>query len=117
MILSKKILLVIAGLSINILSVAQQTKIKSATDNYRAVHWDTEDGLSRGTVECMLKDTKGFLWAGTQYGLNRFDGSRWKNYFADSISSATIIGNNIESIKEDSLHNIWIGTDKGLSRY
>jgi hypothetical protein len=72
---------------------------------------------------------KVFLWISTGYGLNRFDGSRFKNYFAGSHNNATIsdggrsdlgvqaFGNYIGTLKEDSLHNIWIGTDVGLQRY
>ena len=66
----------------------------------------------------MIKDINGFLWVGTSFGLNRFDGGRFKKYFADKTKkNKTIVGNVIEGLIEDSLHNIWIGTDKGLSCY
>ncbi len=86
-------------------------------NNYRSVHWDVEHGLSNGIVSCMIKDVNGFLWMGTSYGLNRFDGSTFKNYFAEEKSKHTIPDNNILKLIEDSLHNIWIGSPKGLSRY
>jgi len=65
----------------------------------------------------MLKDVNGFLWIGTRFGSNRFDGSTFKNYFAGKNNKKAIIGDQIEKLIEDSLHNIWIGTNNGLSRY
>ena len=88
------------------------------TEKFRAVHWGLDDGLSQGEVYSMIKDINGFLWIATPFGLNRFDGSNFKKYIADKPkSNKTIIGNGITSLKEDTLHNIWIGTDKGLSVY
>jgi len=65
----------------------------------------------------MRKDVNGFLWIGTKIGLNRFDGSIFKTYYHDPKNKHTIAGNSILGLTEDSLHNIWIGTDRGLSRY
>ena len=86
-------------------------------ETYRAIPWDVEQGLSLGSVRCMLKDVKGFLWIGTPFGLNRFDGSHFTNYFPDKNKSGTINSPYVLSLVEDSLHHIWIGTRKGLSRY
>ena len=127
--LFKKILLFITVYSIANFSIAQAPGIENTKNNYRAVQWNIEDGLSVAGSSCMLKDVKGFLWISTGYGLNRFDGSRFKNYFAASHNNATIsdggrsdqgvqaFGNFILTLREDSLHNIWIGTDAGLQRY
>ncbi len=38
------------------------------------------DGMSSRNVNCFLQDSKGFLWIGTNNGLNRFDGTRFKTY-------------------------------------
>jgi len=86
-------------------------------ETYRAIPWDVEQGLSIGGRNCMLKDKNGFLWIGTNVGLNRFDGNHFTNYFSDKNKSGTIISDLIFGLIEDSLHNIWIGTQKGLSRY
>jgi ligand-binding sensor domain-containing protein len=86
-------------------------------ETYRAIPWDVEQGLSIGGENCMLKDINGFLWIGTNVGLNRFDGNHFTNYFPDKNKSGTIISDYILSLVEDSLHHIWIGTHKGLSRY
>ena len=62
---------------------------------YRAVNWGLDEGLSQGLVYTMIKDVNGFLWVGTSFGLNRFDGSTFKKYIADKTKkSKTIIGNN-----------------------
>ncbi len=94
-----------------------QSKDGRIESKYRAINWGIENGLSQAETWCMLKDINGFLWIGTRFGLNRFDGSVFKNYFAGKNRNDEIIGNFIISLIEDSLRNIWLGTDKGLSRY
>jgi signal transduction histidine kinase/ligand-binding sensor domain-containing protein len=101
-------------------SVAQQRKMEIKPDQYRAVNWTVQDGLSAYNMHAMIKDSKGFLWIGsTSQGgeLCRFDGARFKKYFPDPQKSGTINSDYIQSFEEDSLHNIWIGTGKGISRY
>src|SRR5688572_174160 len=94
-------------------SFAQLAINNNAQEKYRSVHWGLDEGLSQGEVYSMIKDINGFLWIATPFGLNRFDGSSFKKYFADKTKkNKTIIGNDIMGLKEDSLHNIWIGTDK-----
>ena len=99
-------------------SFSQLQKIKTKPGQYRAVNWGLDEGLSSTWVTAMIKDVNGFLWIGTGFGLNRFDGSRFKKYFADKTKkNKTVPGNGINGLIEDSLHNIWIGTVKGLSCY
>jgi len=88
-----------------------------AQEKYWAVHWGMNEGLSLDLNNVMLKDLNGFLWIGSPQALNRFDGSNFKQYFPDKNKPGTIIGSSIHNLIEDSLHNIWIGTEKGLSRY
>ena len=71
-------------------------------------------------MHAMIKDSKGFLWIGVGgpwRGLCRFDGAVFKKYIPDPQKSGTINSDYIQSFEEDSLHNIWIGTGKGISRY
>ncbi|CAN5116097.1 hypothetical protein BH11BAC5_BH11BAC5_16070 [soil metagenome] len=97
-------------------SFAQQ--VKKTGEKFRAVNWGLSDGLSHARVYHMLKDVNGFLWIGTQGALSRFDGSVFTNYYYDPKKSGTInAGNTDGGLVEDSLHNIWIGTDKGVYRY
>lgn len=76
-----------------------------------------QEGLSQTTVTCVLKDYKGIIWIGTQMGLNRFDQYELKNYFYDSYSLNSLPDNDVCFLQEDSLLNLWIGTQEGLSIY
>ncbi|MGB3606719.1 MAG: two-component regulator propeller domain-containing protein [Psychroserpens sp.] len=81
-------------------------------------HYGLEDGLSQITVRSLLKDSNGFLWLGTQDGLNRFDGTSFKVYKNRKNDSLSISGNFINALVEDNKGNIWIGTnDNGISIY
>ncbi|MEQ8469665.1 MAG: histidine kinase [Marinoscillum sp.] len=77
-----------------------------------------EDGLAGNSVKCMMVDSRGFLWIGTNVGLNRYDGYDFKIYQFDPEDATTISGNSINSILEDRNGNIWIGTESaGLNRF
>ena len=98
--------------------VAQQRLKEIKPDQYRAINWSMEDGLSGNLANVMIKDVKGFLWVGNIGGeLCRFDGANFKKYIPDPHKSGAINSGGIWAFVEDSLNNIWIGTQKGLSRY
>ena len=98
-------------------SYCQSPRNDITQNNYRAVFWTVADGISLAKKNIMLKDINGFLWIVSPIGLNRFDGSTFKVYHPDKNSSGKIGGSYTFSLVEDSLHNIWVGTNKGLSRY
>jgi len=78
----------------------------------------TKNGLSQSVVTSILQDSKGFIWVGTQDGLNRYDGYSFKIFKTKKSVSNSISGNYIQAICEDRNGNIWIGTkDKGLNKY
>ena len=117
MMLLKKIIFLLAGCFANCFSFAQPAKNVSIENKYQSISWGTDHGLSVGGITSMLKDKYGFLWIGTNVALNRFDGSRFTNYFPDKNKKGAINSGNIRGIIGDSLGNIWIGTSMGLSRY
>ncbi|MGD2086776.1 MAG: two-component regulator propeller domain-containing protein [Candidatus Aminicenantes bacterium] len=82
-------------------------------DNIRFKRISKEQGLSQVTVNCILQDSKGFLWFGTQEGLNRYDGYEFKSYKHDPEDSTTISDSYIWCITEDKSGILWIGTNDG----
>ena len=80
--------------------------------------FSTEDGLSQATARAIAQDSSGFLWIGTQDGLNRFDGHGFTIYRHDRDDPHSIAQNHIWSIVPDSDGDLWIATQGGgLSRY
>jgi len=89
--------------------------LKAVTFSFR--HYKAEDGLTSNTVRSIIQDRSGFIWFGTEDGLNRFDGHTFKEY-RSSKSSTNFMGSNyVSALLEDSKGNIWIGTDDGVSVY
>lgn len=77
----------------------------------------SEQGLSNNMIKCVLQDYRGFIWLGTQDGLNRYDGYTVKIYQSTSGDTNSIIDNYILSLLEDRDSILWIGTINGLNRY
>ncbi len=73
-------------------------------------HLTTKQGLSQSAVMCVFQDHEGFIWLGTQDGLNRFDGYTVKVFKNDPADSSSLGDNFIVSIAEDSANTLWIGT-------
>src|SRR6056297_1476953 len=69
--------------------------------------YSIELGLSESVAHTMVQDEKGFIWVGTGYGLNRFDGQRFKQYYEeDGLSN-----NRVNSLYQNNKGRIWVGTD------
>ncbi|MCB0283723.1 MAG: hypothetical protein KDF60_14145 [Calditrichaeota bacterium] len=78
--------------------------------NLRFDKLSSKDGLSQNTVSSILQDSKGYMWFGTQSGLNRYDGYSFKVYSDLTNKNNPYDSKNITSMKEDINGNIWIGT-------
>jgi len=77
-----------------------------------------EEGLSQSVGTCIIQDSRGFMWVGTQDGLNKYDGYRFTTYRYDQTNPWSISGNYIRCLFEDSAGNLWVGTDQhGLNKY
>ncbi len=74
-------------------------------------------GLSQSHINCIKQDKTGFIWFGTNGGLNRFDGSEFKIFLHDIYDSTSISNNIINCIFEDKNGLLWIGTQNGLNVY
>jgi signal transduction histidine kinase/ligand-binding sensor domain-containing protein len=76
--------------------------------------WETDAGLPQNTVNALVETRDGFLWLGTNAGLSRFDGLRFRNFgLQDGLRSVQIT-----ALAEDAAGALWIGTvGGGVSRY
>jgi signal transduction histidine kinase/ligand-binding sensor domain-containing protein len=81
-------------------------------------HLQTANGLSHNKVNCILRDREGFVWVGTDDGLNRYDGLQCKVFRNSDMTASVIAGNIIRDLYEDADGLIWIATaDGGLNCY
>jgi ligand-binding sensor domain-containing protein/signal transduction histidine kinase len=81
-------------------------------------HISIEQGLSQSSVHVIFQDHRGFLWFGTQDGLNRFDGYNFKAFKPEPSNPNSISNGWITDIVEDQDGYLWIGTSlAGVNRY
>ncbi|MGD9317051.1 MAG: two-component regulator propeller domain-containing protein, partial [Anaerolineae bacterium] len=76
-------------------------------------HFSIEQGLSQSVVPSILQDSRGFMWFGTQDGLNRFDGYEFVVYKHDPEDPDSLGGNFVQALNEDTSGTLWIGTNGG----
>ncbi|MGD0755863.1 MAG: two-component regulator propeller domain-containing protein [Bacteroidales bacterium] len=80
-------------------------------------HLTVDDGLSSNRIRCIYKDSKDYLWIGTDVGLDKFDSYQVKKYrHADNIPGS-ISSDILTCVYEDREENLWIGTYDGLNLY
>jgi diguanylate cyclase (GGDEF)-like protein len=72
-----------------------------------------EDGLSQTTVLCTFQDSRGFMWFGTEDGLNRYDGLSFKTYKYDPADSGSLPNSKVWAVVEDGQGDLWVGTEGG----
>jgi signal transduction histidine kinase/ligand-binding sensor domain-containing protein len=87
------------------------------TQHLNFQQWSINDGLSQSVVNCVFQDSKGFIWIGTQNGLNRFDGYDFIYFLNDPADETTLCGNWVYDIVEDNRGLLWIGTKNGVCTY
>ena len=84
----------------------------------RFEHLSTNNGLSQSNAICLLQDSRGFMWFGTQDGLNRYDGYTFVIYKNNPQDPASISNSYIKDLLEDSKGNIWVATlGGGLNKF
>jgi signal transduction histidine kinase/ligand-binding sensor domain-containing protein len=83
----------------------------------RFEHLTTDNGLSNNRIWCIYRDSKDYLWMGTDVGLDRYDSYAVKKYRHIDNQPLTISSNTILCIYEDRNKKLWIGTNNGLNLY
>lgn len=81
---------------------------QSGSETYR--HISTGDGLSNGQINDMLQDRHGFIWVGTNAGLDRYDGYSFTNYRNDPATVSSIMRGPVRTLIEDEQGRIWSGS-------
>lgn len=72
------------------------------------------DRMSNSLVDCLAQDRQGFIWIGTRYGLNCFDGYNFLIYTSHSDDEHSLANNAISALLLDTHDRMWVGTPKGL---
>ena len=80
-------------------------------------HFYTSDQLSSNQITHIRQDQTGYIWVGTEYGLNKYDGYRFTNYLHDPGVKNSLSSNVISFLFVDGSGVLWVGTQKGLDRY
>lgn len=84
--------------------------------NQRFQHISIREGLSQISINCILQDSMGFMWFGTQDGLNRYNGYEFKVYTNDPDNAGSLLNNYVNALFESPKNPgvLWVGTDSGL---
>ncbi len=77
----------------------------------------TDDGLSQALATSFVQDELGYVWIGTQEGLNRFDGFSFKHFYHQQDNPSSLRHERIWSLYADSKGRLWVGTEAGLNLY
>ncbi|MYM37608.1 GAF domain-containing protein [Duganella sp. FT94W] len=83
----------------------------------RFTHLGLEQGLTQESVTSIQQDKLGYMWLGTQAGLNRYDGYRITTFKNDPANARSLQDNYVQALHEDSAGQLWIGSKSGLDRY
>ena len=77
----------------------------------------TSNDMSSSLIRCIIQDKYGFIWVGTNYGLNRFDGYKFSSYLCNPADTTTIQDNDIVKLYPYSKEFLFVATNRGLYKY
>ncbi len=85
-------------------------RFAAASNSMIIEHYSVENGVPHEIVNCTIKDSDGFVWFGTWYGLCSFDGQKFKTYNSRNSYYTDIPPRKIQKIVEDKSGNLWVKT-------
>lgn len=92
-----------------------ETGANAQSLNFNFKNHGVDEGLSQSTVNVVIQDSRGFMWFGTQIGLNRYDGYSYKTFYHKKNDTTSLSNAWIYDIAEDKKGFLWIGTKNGLN--
>lgn len=91
------------------------TLLAQASPGLQFNHLTTVNGLSSNTATCVAEDGQGFIWIGTDNGLNRYDGYRMKQFYHNDADSNSLVCSIVQALHCDRKGRLWIVTAEGIS--
>lgn len=85
--------------------------------HFKFENFSIDQGLSQSTVTCILRDSRGLMWFGTEEGVNKFDGYTFTIYKPKPDDPGSLSHTRVFSICEDRGGDLWVGTLEGLNKY
>lgn len=99
-----------------LLLVSIQTFAQPDNQYFYFNHYTNNDGLSSNRINFIYEDDEGFMWFGTDDGLNLYNGVETITFKHRDNDSTSLFNNNVQSITSDPVTgNLWIGTRRGVS--
>ena len=98
-------------LIIPLLFISLETILEGRTRLYN------EKVMSSSLTTAITQDSMGYIWIGTEYGLNRFDGISFKEYLHNDNDPTSIKSNIVRSMLNDKDGRLWIGYLNGIQLY
>ena len=86
-------------------------------ERIRFTRLSTDEGLSQTKVFQTVQDEQGFMWFGTQYGLNRYDGYNFKLFVHDPRNPNSLSGVYVNALFKDRDGALWVGCDQFLNKF
>ena len=79
--------------------------------------WYSGDLLTNNQLQCIAEDDFGFLWVGTEYGLNRFDGYQFMPFYHDDADELSLANNYVRCMAPAQDGALWVGTGRGIQLF
>lgn len=105
-------LLLVLGLPTPLLA-QESVRAPITVDSVRFRSFGVREGISQATARALLQDRRGFIWVGTQDGLNRFDGYEFRSYYRDAADPLSLSDHHVTALALHTDGRIWVGTMAG----
>ena len=97
-------------------AIAMIGQAQPVQGRYRFEHFTVNDGLAHSDAMCTEQDAEGFIWIGTNDGINRYDGYALKKYSLPVNTRSGLSGNRIRDLYTDAQNRLWAGVRVGFGR-